>query len=255
MVIFANEGGGFIGPDKHLWDAIRSLEERTERNEKIIEKIKMRIGKKMSINFDDLLDELETPETETAETPKTPEPKVEDEFDSLLDEPQIDPTEAPEADPVASETTMDDLDNLLDGDVEEVEAIQELAEVANVDLESIVDLESLADEANIPDIPEPVITAEKPFNRNDVDFADETISYAKAMQGHEMEAQAVKNKMKDTKDEYAEVGVDIKMVDKARKEVAKELKETAQEAKELSDYKKLFYDEESYIADQVVLNG
>ena len=89
----------------------------------------------------------------------------------------------------------------------------------------------------------------------ELEYANEAKTFIREYNDLELQKKALTESQKDLKDQYKELGVDIKGALKARSEVIKEIKETADEAQLIQGYKRIIADDENLMAESVIFAG
>ncbi len=117
-------------------------------------------------------------------------------------------------------------------------------------LEPEIDLDVLSEAV------ETVETVKTPINvTQDIEYAEETKSYTRAMFDIELRKQALQQEAKDLKEEFKDQGVDIKSATSAARELAKRTKQTSEEADQIERTIRMFEQDDGIYSTIVALTA
>ncbi len=209
---------------QEIENKLEEIEERSNRQYKIMKNVIEKIGKQMNndFNFDDLLDDIE----ENPENPENPKTEIDDldDLDNLLnDNDNPIPANAPEVDlDHLAETSKDD-------EIQDYKKLIEEQKARIKELEDSAPKVSVSGQAVIEE------------------FGPEIKAFAKEMLDIDMRKKVIQEEIKTIKDDYKDRGVDIPWAMKAMKEIQKELKETSEEAAGVQATKDFLRKDESIV--------
>ena len=233
---------------------LESIENKiADQTLKLKQVVKILKGRFMEeIDFDSLLDSLDSLDEETPKPPETEAPEQAPEapeqapaVELEIPEPQEVPFMPELPDPP---DTQEGPTNISYNEINEAnQIIKDLKDELSNKIKELKVARSMvasveAENTPIPELPE-------------LEYADEARSFLREYNELELQKRALGDSQKDLKDQYKELGVDIKGALKARNEVIKEIKETADEAQLVEGYKRIISEDESLMTESVIFAG
>ncbi len=256
-----------------------SVEERLDRLEKhaielthVLKTIGMKVANMNYDDLDELLNDIDETETET-ETPTETKPSAYANDPHQETEEMYEPEAVAEPAELPTNTVMADLDDLLDLDDLDTETPPEVTSGPSEDLDVsdiVTPIQPLEDNQasglNWDDETkqraqsaginlENVKADEVSWTTTGVEFAAETVTFAKEMLAVEAEKQEIQQRIRDLKDEYRDQGVDVVATSKAVRSIARQLKQTSEEAQAEQAIEDMLKQNANVVGTITALNG